>query len=529
MNQETTKPQKISVPWTKPLALLFVSALLIYLFGRMMDHLFVYFNFNPLAALYAEHVDSLTNTLGGLGEVVTGVLSIEITALAIIVQLAANKYSSKIFELFFENRINVIILFVYVITAIVTVLVVNTLNAEATALFAYSITQALVLVILSLVIVIPHFNYVFHFLRPDNFLMYVENEMRTVLENVVKSRRKGRKYIEGEKILVNEKINFIGDVAINSIMSGDRASTLLCINSLKNVLSHYIKIKDRLPDNWDNLSGSVLLDPDFSSFAPYVLKKIEKKKIFLETKVFKLYEMLFEHGRKSMRDVMSGILLNVELISYEAMKNEDDGTLQMAFQYMNTFLRIGIREKDPRTVFTALEHYRLIAEETLKYKPKLAEELSYYFKYYGHESVKNNVLFILETAAYDLCLLNEKAYDLQSPNLDKMLDIFLTVDQPIEDNEPKKDSKEETSLMGVRIAQIRLAGYYLLKGDETLARKIFEDIKVEPIVRIRKIRDIIMNTQNEEFWEITPRGINFYYMPQDRKDALKQFFEWFEV
>ena len=271
-----------------------------------------------------------------------------------------------------------------------------------------------------------------------------------------------------------------------------------------------------------------MLDPDFSSFAPYVLKKIENKKIFLETKVFRLYEMLFEHGRKSMRDVMSGILLNVELISYEAMKNEDDGTLQMAFQYMNTFLRIGIREKDPRTVFTALEHYRLIAEETLKYKPRLAEELSYYFKYYGHESVKNNVLFILETAAYDLCLLNEKAYDVQSPNIDKLLDIFLTVDQPIEDNEKHHESKEEMSLLGVRIAQIRLAGYYLLKGNETLARKIYDDIKVEPVVRIRKIREIIMNTQNEEFWEITPRGINFYYMPQDRKDALTTFFGWFE-
>lgn len=528
MTPENTRPQKISVPWIKPFALLFAVSFAIFGIGRLVDFLLVKFGLNPFGFMFNNQIDVLSNTLGGLGEVVTSVLAIEITALAIIVQLAANKYSSKIFELFFENKINVIILFIYVITAIVTVLVVNTLNSSETAAFAFSISLTLLLIILSLVVVIPHFNYVFQFLRPDNFLLYVENEVREILDKMLKSRRKGKKYIEQEKQLVNEKINFIGDVAINSIISGDRASTLLCINSLKNVLSFYIKLKDRLPEGWDNISGSVLLDPDFSSFAPYVLKKIENKKIFLETKVFKLYEMLFEQGRKSMRDVISGILLNVELISYEAMKNNDSGTLQMAFQYMNTFLRIGIREKDPRTVFTALEHYRLIGEETLKFDPKLAEELSFYFKYYGHESVKNNVLFILETVAYDLCLLNEKAHELNSPNKDKLLEIFLTLDQPIEDNSPQKESKEEMSLVGVRIAQIRLAGYYLLNNDVEHAKHIFEDLKVEPKSRIHKIRDIITGTNNEEFWEITPRGINFYFMPPDRRDALTEFFSWFK-
>jgi len=527
MNTEKPRQQKINVPWLKPFALLFATSFGIYGIARGIDILLYSMGLNPFGNFYNREIDVLSNTLGGLGEVVTGVLAIEITALAIIVQLAANKYSSDIFELFFDNRINVVILFTYVITAIVTVLVVNTLDSSESAKFAFSISLTLLLIIFSLVIVIPHFNYVFQFLRPDNFLLYVENEVRTVLDRIVRSRRKGKKYIESEKLLVNEKINFIGDVAINSIIAGDRASTLLCINSLKNVLSYYIKIKEKLPEGWNSISGSVLLDPDFSSFAPYVLNKIEAKKIFLETKVFKLYELLFDQGRKSMRDVVSGILLNVELISCEAMKNNDSGTLHMAFQYMNTFLRIGIREKDPRIVFTTLEHYRLIGEETLNYNSKLTEDLSFYFKYYGHESTKNNVLFILETAAYDLCLLNEKAYEVKAPNRDRLLEIFLTLDQPIEDNK-SQESKEEMSLVGVRVAQIRLAGFYLLNNEVELARKIFDDLKVEPIERIHKIRNIISNTQNEEFWEITPRGINFYYMPPDRRDALTTFFSWFD-
>ncbi|MBK7866320.1 MAG: hypothetical protein IPJ75_04605 [Ignavibacteriales bacterium] len=229
-----------------------------------------------------------------------------------------------------------------------------------------------------------------------------------------------------------------------------------------------------------------------------------------------------------MRDVVSGILLNVELISCEAMKNNDSGTLHMAFQYMNTFLRIGIREKDPRIVFTTLEHYRLIGEETLTYNSKLTEDLSFYFKYYGHEATKNNVLFILETVAFDLCLLNEKAYEVKASNRDRLLEIFLTLDQSIEDNKGGRESKEEMSLVGVRVAQIRLAGFYMLNNEEELARRIFDDLKEEPIERIHKIRNLITNTQHEEFWEITPRGINFYYMPPDRRDALTTFFSWFD-
>ncbi|MBZ0196534.1 MAG: DUF2254 domain-containing protein [Ignavibacteriaceae bacterium] len=286
MSNNPRSRSKISVPWIKPFIVLFVSAIVVYLFGRGVDHLFILIKYNPFTHLFPEELDLLSNTLGGLAEVVTSVLSIEITALAIIVQLAANKYSSKIFELFFENRVNVIILFIYVITAVVTVIAMNTLNSNETAKFAYTITQTLFLVIMSLVIVIPHFNYVFHFLRPDNFLLYVEDEIRNELERVANGGRNNKEFVEQKKIVVNDKINFIGDVAINSITAGDRATTLMCITSLRNVLSCYIGLKSKLPERWNDLSGDVLLDPDFASFAPNVLDNIAKKKNFLRDESF---------------------------------------------------------------------------------------------------------------------------------------------------------------------------------------------------------------------------------------------------
>jgi hypothetical protein len=82
--------------------------------------------------------------------------------------------------------------------------------------------------------------------------------------------------------------------------------------------------------------------------------------------------------------------------------------------------------------------------------------------------------------------------------------------------------------MGVRIAQTKLATFYITKGDVQRARVIYDDMRIEPLPRIRKIKEMIINTREEEFWEITPRGVNFNFMPPERREAMMQFFSWFE-
>lgn len=502
--------------WLKPLLALVAVSLGIFGILRGIDFLLVAGGTHPLAILYSTDIGNLTNTLSGLGEVVVAILGIEITVIAIIVQLAANKYSSKIMDLFVGDKFNVAVISLYVITSINTVLVVNTINERS--LNYFSITFTLVLIILSLLFVIPHFNYIFNFLRPENFLAYVSRRAAEKLENIpsdvkgiLKAKRKTR-----------EDIDFIGDIALNSVFQGDRSVTLLSLTSLREILTEYFTLKSDLPKEWFRITDEEKFDPDFSSYSEFVLKSIEENKVYLERKIFSLYDVIFNNSKTKLRDVASGVLLNTQLITIEAVRWGDQGAIDNCLKYFNSYLRASIRDKDPRSAFNTLEHYRIVAEEVLTKFPEIVEKISVYFRYYGQEANKNQVLFILETAAFDLCRINELAYEKKVKNMNELLDLFLTVDEPAE------GAEKEVSLIGVRIAQVKLAGYYLLHKEEELARQIFRDMQVEPFARIKKIEGIIFGTAQEEFWEITPRGVNFYYIEPEARAALKQFFGWFE-
>ena len=86
---------------------------------------------------------------------------------------------------------------------------------------------------------------------------------------------------------------------------------------------------------------------------------------------------------------------------------------------------------------------------------------------------------------------------------------------------------QETSLRGVRKAQLKLATYYLLAGAEPLARRVWDDMREDTAERLGSIRDELLGVQSKDFWEISDRGGNFDYLPPERKEKLRIFFSWF--
>jgi hypothetical protein len=82
-------------------------------------------------------------------------------------------------------------------------------------------------------------------------------------------------------------------------------------------------------------------------------------------------------------------------------------------------------------------------------------------------------------------------------------------------------------LRGVRKAQVKLATYYLLKGEVARARQVYDDMAGEDVTRMASIRDELFGVQSSEYWEITDRGANFDFLPKERKVKLEEFFGWF--
>lgn len=131
----------------KLLLSLFVFSIAVFIIIRLFDYWLFIGKITLFQRVFSNNLGNLTNSVGGLGEVVTAVLGVEITAVAIIVQLAANRYSDNVMRLFIHNKVNFIIVTIFVVTAINTILVTSTLQEGNSSYLSLIFT--LLLIILS--------------------------------------------------------------------------------------------------------------------------------------------------------------------------------------------------------------------------------------------------------------------------------------------------------------------------------------------------------------------------------------------
>jgi len=477
-----------------------------------------------LSNLLSDDAGTLANVLGGLTQVAPAILGIAITVIAIIVEMASNKYSPKVMDLFVKDPLNFWIMALFVVTSVNSIWVAHILTNTFFPIVSIGVNG--ILVCFSLILVIPYFNHIFNFLHPNNFITYVKNRAINNLELLSKAGKNSAK-VDQLKIKIHEDIDFIGDIAINSVIEGDRAVSSFCSNILRELCTSYLDVKNSLPESYFELTEIEIEDPDFIDFSDFVINSLRTRKVWFERKIFRLMELIFNVARDNLRPVASGVLLNTYKIGERACLKKQAEVVFTTIQYFNTFLRFAINNSDPRTAFNILEHYRNFGEILIQEGSSEVETVVFCFKYYALEAQKRHVLFILETVAHDLCYLNEIAYSLNSPTQLNLLNQFLKLDQPI-DESAEGAAQQEMSLLGVRLAQAKLAGFYIMKERLDLAKLIYHDMREEPKQRINKLREIIDMNGREEYWEITGRGVNFFYVSPERREALKQFFTWFE-
>jgi hypothetical protein len=198
--------------------------------------------------------------------------------------------------------------------------------------------------------------------------------------------------------------------------------------------------------------------------------------------------------------------------------------LELTFRFMNSYLRATLNARDVRTAYNVLNQYRLLIEAMLRQgHTSAALEGVKHMAYYGHVSFDMKLTFVTETIAYDLSALCQYANELDLDEEEAMLSQFLLLDRPL------RVSAQESALLGVRKAQVKLAAYYLMCGIEDKARLISRDMEHEPAERLRSIRRALEAVTSKDFWEIIDRGRNFEYMPPAQRACLTTFFGWLNV
>ena len=122
----------------------------------------------PFAQLFDFDAETMQNALGSLSQVIAAVLGIAITVVSIVVQLAATRYTSRVADLFFRDRINLGVMGFFVVACVEALWVSFTVRRDYVP--QATITATVIMASGSLLLLVPYFAYVFDFLDPEKVI-----------------------------------------------------------------------------------------------------------------------------------------------------------------------------------------------------------------------------------------------------------------------------------------------------------------------------------------------------------------------
>lgn len=493
------------------------GAVVVTLYG--VDH---YLNDAGLRSPIEHYLDfdaeSVSNSIGVLSSIIAAVLGIIITVASIVVQLAATRYTPAITEMFFRNRTNRAVLALYIIGCVMGFWIAFAVNTNWVP--RVSLLAMLIAATLGFLMMGPYFAYVFRLLSPQSVVQRIRSDAQ---EQATPNEGQSEEFLPPRQQQVLGLTEQLTDIGINSISQKDKIIATACVDALRDLAVLYLDVKSEHTDHWFKLGPVVRNNPDFASMAVDSVNDIEVTRSWVEFKVLRQYQAIYTEALGHMRDINYVIAINTRQLAEKAIEKDDSEALNLTIKFFNTYLRATINQNDVRTAYTILNQYRMMAEALLNAGDgATALAIANHIKYYGHVSYQKKLGFVTETVAYDLGSLCEVAHELTANIEDPLLDVFLDADPANAVGEV-----QETSLRGVRKAQLKLATFYLAKGAEELARRVWEDMAEESAERLRSIRDELLAVQSKDFWEISDRGGNFDYLAPERKDMLRIFFNWF--
>lgn len=477
------------------------------------------FSTGGISSFFHFDIETLQNTLGSLAQIIVAVLGIAITVVSIVVQLAATRYSSHIANLFFRDRTNLAIMGFFVVACIDTVWV--SLGVHTDFMPLASVVASLAVLTGSLLLLIPYFAYVFDFLDPARVIAQIG---QSTLDAAIKRRPSQGKSTPERHDVAATSLERLADVAVNSVAQKDKVIASQAVATLRDVLVSYLREKQRLPAKWFKVGERLQQDADFAVMAPESCAQIEEDRTWFEWKGLRQLRLVFAESLKSLPEVAHGVAVATRRIGEAAVAIDDRKAISASVKFFNTYLRTALNANDVRSAYNVLNEYRHLTEAVMEHGLNdMTLQIAHHFKYYGQIAHAMGLGFVTETAAYDLSVLCEQAFAQKAGCHDELLQVFLEVDKEAE------TLAEEKALRGVRKAQARLATYYLVQGEQSLAKKIFEDMRTETPLRLTSIRAELEAVDAKDFWEVTDRGINFDYLEPRRKAELATFFGWFRA
>jgi Predicted membrane protein (DUF2254) len=493
--------------WLWPIAILIGVSLALFAGFYLVDggggSLDRYLRFEP---------SMIVDALPGLAGMTAAVLGIVITVVSIIVQLSAERYTG-VARLFLRDRLNVAVMAYFIVACVcgvwLSLAVHHDFVPRAAVLAMLAFTTA------GLVVMLPYFAYVFRFLEPQSIIGRIRAAAVTTVTEAVTAPPAVAVAAQADVLTALAELT---DITSNSISGKDKIIASRAVDAIKDFVVGYLAIKGRAPAAWFAIGDDIREDPDFVAMDPESLRDLEGHQTWVEWKALRQYLGIYNEALTAMPDIDYLIAIDTRYVGEAAAARGDQALVGLVFKFMNSYLRATINAKAVRTAYNVLNQYRLLVEAMIKRDQReVANDAVGHMIYYGRTSYDLQLGFVTETVAYDVGALCELAHA-HGGRDEAMLTAFLDLDQPL------RAKRQESALLGIRKAQVKLACYYLEAGAEDRARRIAADLRAEPAERLATIHDQLERVDTKEFWEIIDRGRNFEFMPAAQRRHMGRFF-----
>lgn len=456
---------------------------------------------------------SLQDALGTSAEIMAGVLAVAVTVVAIVVELAATRFSHRITYLFVTERINIAVLSMFVVTTIAC-LAYGFLPPDR--LGAPALWLTLVLLLASLVVLLPYLVFVFTFISPLSVIERLVDKAARAFERAAMGHAD-----DATKRQLLSAIDEVQEIARSAVDSGDRSIAIACVRQFTWLAERHRATRQRVDASWFELTEPVRRDADFIGFDASVLDLYAGRRTWVEIKLMRQFVALMQRCVPEARGEAN--VLAIAARELGTFWRDEPELLSLSLRTFNTYLNIAVQAGDRRTAYYVMNQYRLLAEELLDEQPSSAREVAERLGFYGQLAHSNGHSFLLEASAFDLASLCRKAVDVGQRELaERIVSVLLEMDQEI------RSERQESSLLGVRFAQMRLGAWLLSRDERALARRVAADVAAEPKERRDRIASLLRASDSAEFWELTDRQDTFRYLEPDLHAPLDELLAMIE-
>ena len=473
---------------------------------------------NPFARFLKFDPTSISDAISSLAGNIAAIFGLVITVVSIIVQLSADRYTG-VTRMFFRDRLNIGVMAYYLVACVYAVWLSVSLQHDYVPRAV--LVSMLGMTTMGLLLMAPYFGYVFWFLEPSTIIHRIRSDaVKTASRGALEASSLAGFAAQAATLTAMEELT---DITSNSISGKDKIIASGAVDALKDFALEYLKVKPRATSDWFSVGPGIRDNPDFVAMDPESLRELEQRRTWVEWKVMRQYLGIYNEALATMRDINYLIAIDTRYIGEAALASGRPGTRRA---------RVPVHEQLPaRHAQRARRAHRVQRAEPVPPARRSdaprrehgggAPGRQAHDLLRAHVSYDMKLTFVTETVAYDVSALCEFANQVGAKEERDMLTEFLELDQSA------LARSQEKGLLGVRKAQVKLASYYLLTGQEEKARTICRDMEGEPRERLLAIRQQLESVTSKDFWEIIDRGRNFEYMPPDQGKRIF-FMSWAE-